>query len=99
VNQIVNILQQGSGGQEIGKYFLAGPVYTTNAVVAQWIQTISRGSTPVSVSFDTSTVSPTAGMGTLSTGNLSSSGFQIFSINSTGPSPNARAGGNFTIQF
>ena len=100
INQAVNVLQQPSGGTETGNYFLAGPVYANGAVVSEYVNSRSRGSVPVSVSIDESTLAHTGGMNaTPSTGQLTSGGFQIYSLNTTGPNVNARAGGAFTIQY
>ena len=100
LNQVVNVLQVPSGGTEAGQYFLAGPVYTSAAVVALFMPSRSRGATPVSVAVDTSLLSPTGGMsGTPSTNGLGTAGFQIFSLSTTGPNPNARCAGAWTIQY
>jgi hypothetical protein len=94
------VLMQPSGGSESGKYFIAGPVYTSGAVVSQYMQSISRTSVPISVSIDESLQAHTGGMtATPSTGQLTSAGFQVFTLSTTGPNGNARAGGNFTIQW
>lgn len=99
LNQIINVLQQPTGGTETGKYVLGGSPYTSNAVISTNINTLSRNATPVSVSIDTSAQAPAGGMGTVSTGFLTSSGLQIYCLNATGPSTNARASGNFTVQY
>lgn len=99
VNQLVNVLQRASGQTEAGKYFLAGPAYASNAVVALYMPTLSRNATPVSVTIDTVDQAPAGGMGTVQSGQLTANGFQIFSINSTGPNTNCRAGGNWTVQY
>jgi hypothetical protein len=93
-----NVLQAPSGAQEVGVYFLAGSGYTTSAVISEYFLTRSRGSAPVSLTVDTSIQSPTSGMGTIATGQLTSSGFQIYAF-TTGASTNARAGGVWTVQY
>lgn len=101
LNAVVDILQRRVGQQETGKYFIAGPVYASGAVVAAYIPTLSRGTTPVSSSSDVADQAPTGGMnGTgVSTAQLTSNGFQVYSLNTTGPNVNARAGGNWTVQY
>lgn len=100
INQLVNVLKQPSGGTETGKYFMAGPVYANGAVVAEYVGSLSRGSVPVSVAVDTADQAPTGGMsGSVSTAQLSASGFQVFSLTTTGPNVNARCGGNYTISY
>lgn len=99
INQYADRLNRQSGQSETGLYFLSGPAYTTGAVVALWVLSLSRDATPSGVVIDTATLAPTGGLGTLSTAQLSTSGFQIFTLGSTGPNTNCRAGGNFTISF
>jgi hypothetical protein len=100
INQLVNVLQRSSGQSETGKYFLAGPIYATGAVVSVYICSLSRGATPVSVTIDEADQAHTGGLNaTPSTGQLGANGFQIFSLSTTGPNVNARAGGNYTINY
>lgn len=100
IDQLVNVLQQPSGGQEKGKYFMAGPVYANGAVVAEYVGSLSRGATPISVTIDEADLAHTGGMNaTPTTAQLTASGFQVFSVTTTGPNVNARAGGNYTIQY
>lgn len=89
-----------SGGQETGHYWLAGPVYTSGAVISLYMPSQSRGATPVSASIDTTQQAPTGGMTAApSTFNLTSDGFQISTTSTTGPNTNARAAGGYTIQY
>ena len=97
INQVVNVLQQQSGGQEIGVYFIAGCPFESSAVVAQYVNTISRGSAPVSVTIDTSRQSPIS-LNAPTTNILSRSGFQVYAF-ATGSANNARVGGNYTVQY
>lgn len=100
LNALEAILEQNSGGAESGIYFLAGSVYSSGAVIAQYMQSLSRTTVPVSVSIDESIQVHTAGLNaTPSTGQLTNGGFQVFSLSTTGPNPNARAGGTWTIQY
>ena len=99
INQIINVLQQPSGGQEAGHYFLEAPGYTNGATVSWYIPSLSRNATPISVSVDTS---DQANVGfqnaTPNTNHLTMGGFQIWNPTS-GAQGNPRAGGNYTIQF
>lgn len=97
VNQLVSILQKASGSQEVGKWFLGGNAYTTNAALSLYMPLLSRYATPVSVSIDTADQTP-SGMSTMNTQRLSASGFQIWSY-STGATANAYGGGNWTVNF
>lgn len=98
INQLVNVLQQPSSGQEKGKYWLQGGAYATGANVSQYIPSISRGAAPVSVTIDTADQIPTAAAGTPTTDNLTANGFHVLFV-STGPNIASRCGGNYTIQY
>jgi hypothetical protein len=99
LNAVENVFRQSSGGTETGYYFLSGSPYTTGAVVVQWYVTISRNTTPVSMSIDTSLLAPTSGMGTPIAAQFYNSGFQIYCLTTTGPNTNARCGGLYTVQY
>ena len=96
VNQLVNVLQQPSGGSEsqtIGLVELGA--YQTNANVSQWIGSRSLGSVPVSASLSgTSSTS----MNAIGTANLNSSGVNIGS-GASGGSNTARFGTTVTFQY
>ncbi len=98
VNQIIDVLQQPSGGQETGQYYLQGGAGGSGWTVSNWIVSLSRNATPASVSINTSTQSPAANAGTPSTPILYTSGFQVTFL-TTGSTNTARAGGGWTIQF
>ena len=102
LNQLVNVLQQPSGGQEKGKYFIANQVNITNGVIGQYMPTLSRNTAPVvsSCSIDESDQTHTGGMGaTPVLGQVTANGFQVYTLTSTSGSTNARAGGNYTMQY
>ncbi len=100
INQLVNVLQRSATQQEQGKYFLAGPITNNTDVVSCYIPSLSRNATPVSVAIDEVDQAHTGGMtATPSTAQLTASGFQVFSLSTTGPNHNARAGGGYTIQY
>src|SRR5690242_19726294 len=52
LDQIINALQQPSGGQERGTYYLQGGSFQGGWAVASFIATLSRNSTPVSITLD-----------------------------------------------
>ena len=100
INQLVNVLQRAATQQEAGKYFLAGSIYANGALVSQYMPSLSRISTPASVTVDTADQAPTGGMSaTPNTAVLTANGFQVWTLTTTGPNVNARCGGNTTIQF
>src|ERR1700694_476061 len=101
LNAIEAILEQNSGGVESGTYFLAGSIFSSASVISLYMPSLSRTTVPVSIlALDDSVVSHTAGMNaTPSSGNATSGGFQIFSLSTTGPNPNGRAGGLWSIQY
>lgn len=99
INALLDILSRQSGQSETGIYFIAGPAYTNGSVVAEYMPTLTRGTTPSSVTIDTAVQSPTGGMsGTPSTGQLSGNGFQVYSLSTT-TGTNNRAGGNTTVNY
>lgn len=99
INQLVNVLAQQSGGQEIGTYFLQGGTYEGGWVISNWIVTRSYGSTPVSVTLDTSISSSNANTPTAAY--TSNSGFQTqFSATAgSGINHTSRAAGHYTVQY
>lgn len=98
VNQMVNVLQQPSGGSESGKWFIESGGYQNGWTCAIYMPTLSRGSVPVSVSIDTADQSPTQSAGSPSTQNLTASGFQIIYSVST-LTNTSRCGGNWTVNY
>lgn len=97
INQLVNVLQQPSGGQEKGSYFLHGWGGASGDTLAGWFPSLSRGTTPVSVSIDTS-IQVASNVNAPATANLNATGFQVFT-GTTGATTNAQVGGNSTIQY
>ena len=98
VNQLENVLQRSSCQIEAGAYFMAGGVYTNTAYVSSYVASLSRISTPVSVSLDTSIQAPAGNISSVTANNLTFGGFQCFAQCSAA-NTNARAGGLYTIQF
>ena len=99
LNQVINALQQPSGGQEKGSYILAMPGYADNALCSSYWFSRSTGSTPVSVSVDASYQTNNGyKSNTPSTNFLTSGGFQIYN-NSNGSQGNPLIGGKWTLQF
>lgn len=100
LNSLESYLRQNTGATETGKYFLAGSIYTNNALVSDFLRTISQGTTISSVTIDTTDQAPTGGMtATPSIGGLGNGGFQAYSLATTGPNTNGRCGGSWTAQF
>lgn len=98
VNQLVNVLQQASGNTEVGKYYLQGGGNANGWVVSNYMDSLSRVSTPVSVSIDTADQAPAASANTPTAIQLTFGGFQVqFSVSTV--TNTARAAGNSTIQF
>jgi hypothetical protein len=97
INQLAVILQRPSGSQESGKYFLTDSSYATGAVIGDYVNSISRTATPVSVSIDTLDQAP-SNCGTPTTDHLTSSGFRVV-VTSTGTAVSVLAGGGFTISY
>lgn len=98
INQLVQVLQRSAGQTETGKYVLAWAGYTNGATGSLYQDSLSRVSTPVSVTIDTADVSPGGSANSPSTGHLTAGGFQVFS-STTAASVNAFEGGNYTIQY
>jgi hypothetical protein len=99
LNNVENALRIPSGGTLSGQYALAGPAYANGAVVATYVDAPSGGTTPVSVTVDTSLLAPSGGMsGSMSTNFLSAYGFQIYTLNTT-TNVNNRCAGAWTIQY
>lgn len=100
LNALENVLEQPSGGSETGKYFIAGNIGVANGIVSQYMPSLSRTSVPVSVVIDEVDVPHTGGMNaTPVTAQLSANGFQVYSLSTTVSSTNARAGGNYTLNY
>ena len=98
VNQLVQVLQRGSGQTEAGKWFLFSGGYQNAWIVSQYIVSLSRNSTPSSVTIDTADQAPTQAAQTPATQNLTANGFVVdYAVN--GLSNTSRAGGNYTIQY
>lgn len=98
VDQLVNVLQQPGSSQEKGKYMLEGNAYVSGAYFSLYMPSLSRNTSPVSVSIDTADNAPTALLNAPSTDHLTANGFHIFS-NTTGISSNQFCAGNYTIQY
>lgn len=97
LNNVENVFVQPSGGTETGHYFLAGPAYTTGAFISDYVNSLSRGATPLSASTDLADAGLN-NLGATSIGHLTSGGFQIFA-QSVGANINCFCGGNYTIQY
>lgn len=98
LNNLEKFLRRSSGDTEGARWFLAAASYTTGAVGNVYIRTTSMGTTPVSVSIDTTDAAPGGNSGTPSTAHLSAYGFQIFEF-STGTNVNSLCGGVYVVQY
>ena len=97
IDQIINVLQQPSGGQEKRKYHLAGNSYANLGWVSLYVRSLSSNSTPVSVSIDTADTAPT-NIGTPAALQQTASGFQVHGQTSAAQ-VSCNAGGNYTLQY
>lgn len=97
VNQIIDVLQQPSSGQEKGHYFVAGTTTANNLLFSGYVASLSRNATPVSVTLDTSDHSP-QNCNAPSYNYLTQGGFQVYT-RSTASSGDVNVGGNYTIQY
>ncbi len=97
VNQLVYVLQRGSGQSESGQYYLGFNPGGSGALGSLYLPTLSRGSIPVSVTIDTSLQAP-SNCNSPGASNLSSSGFQITTTGTTGAN-NAHCAGQWTVNY
>ena len=99
INQLVNVLQRSSGQSEVGHYRLAGGAYAISAVVSHWVNTLSRGSTPVSLTIDTLDGTPSnLNAPSAPLGNANAGGFLIFATASAA-NGNCNCAGNWTANY
>lgn len=96
VNSILNLLQQPSGGQELGSYHAQYGTYAANAYITQNCRMLSQYSTPVSVSLDHSGGSNNCSTATAY--GLAATGFQIEAY-ATAAGTTTSYGGGWTVQY
>lgn len=97
INQLVNVLQQPSGGQDKGVYYVNGWASTNNQSIAAWVAARSRTSSPISVTIDTAIAGPNA-VAAPNTNALDGNGFHVFA-KSSGANSDCYVAGNYTIQY
>jgi hypothetical protein len=97
LNAIEAVLEQPTGGSELGKYFITGSTYAIGAYVCQYMISLSRTSVPVSVVIDTADQAA-SNFNAPTTIRLTSSGFQV-QVTGTGANLNCNVGGNWTINY
>ena len=97
LNQLVDILQRKTGQSETGKYWVGGSSYANGALINQYMESLSRGATPVSVVIDT-VDHAASNCGAPAATSLTANGFQVFTAG-TGVFTGAQVAGNFTINF
>lgn len=98
VNTIVNILQQPSGGQDTGHYWISGNNYSSTLTQSAYIVSRSRNVTPVSLSIDTTDGAP-SDLGSPATGQLTQGGAQIYAVANAIAATNVSVGGVYTWQY
>lgn len=99
LNQASAILQQVSGGQEKGGYYITGNG-SNGASLGTWIGSLSRGTNPVSgtsITLDTSMQTPSF-CNSPSVDHLTANGFHVFT-QMTATQLAANVGGLYTIQY
>lgn len=97
INQLVNSAQRPSGGQETGSYYLNGWSNASTDNISQWIPSLSRGASPVSVSIDTS-IQAAVNVNAPSTEKLNANGFHVLTT-ATGATVSGYVGGAYTISY
>lgn len=98
LNAVEAILQQNSGGQESGRYFVGGFSTAASQTISNYIVTLSRTTVPVSVNFDETDTTHSASLSTPTTGHLTSGGFQMYAI-SNASNGNSIWGGNWNVLY
>lgn len=98
INQLVNVLQRASGQTQTGKYWLAGSGYATNANFANYLPSLSRITTPVSVTIDEADQAH-SNCNAAVTGALTANGFYVDTSAAGGAQLALNVAGNYTIQY
>lgn len=99
LNQVINVLQMPSGGQELGKYKIEGNSTTTTATQSCPILTRSRNATPISLSIDTADQAVSS-LNAPSTDHLTQGGARILAtVNAASGQPDEHCAGNWTMQY
>ncbi len=96
-NNIEGVFVQPSGGSESGSYYITAWASTNNQSVGNWVLSLSRGATPVSVSLDTTLQSPSF-CSSPSTDHLNANGFHVYT-QSSGAASAVNVGGTWTINY
>lgn len=96
LNNVENVFSQPAGGTEVGSYYLTGNG-NQNASIGYWVGSLSRGSTPVSVTLDAS-LQGAFNCNGAQTDHLTSNGFHVYT-QLTATVNAANVGGNWTIQY
>lgn len=98
IDQLVYVLQRPSGQQETGKYFLTDHATTSSQAFGEYVNSLSRGSTPGgSVSIDTADQTP-SNCASPTADHLTANGFRVYST-STGAANTVVVGGSYTISY
>ncbi len=97
INQLVNVLQQPPGGQEVRRYHISGNSYAVGVFLTTYVLSRSRGTVPVSATIDTSGAA-LLNLNKPVANNLTSAGVQVYAT-STAVSTVCIVGGNLTYQY
>ena len=98
LNAVEAVLERNSGDTESGHYFCSGWSNAAGDLIQAYIPSLSRTSTPVSVSIDQADKAAT-NVNAPTTGFLTSGGFQVWTTSTSAQVTNLQVGGNWTIQF
>jgi len=97
LNNVENVFVQPSGGTESGHYTCVGSGYVDHCIVSTHITSLSRTTTLVSVTIDTSDFGA-FGCGSPTTNRLTSGGVEIY-VYSSGAQTSCGCGGVYTLQY
>jgi hypothetical protein len=97
ISSINGQLSRSNGQQEHGSYLLSQGCGGASWFVSLWLNTLSKGNAPGSVSLDQS-IGGATNCNNPTTAHLNQYGFQV-NTTSTGATNNATVGGNWTANF
>ena len=99
LNALEAVLERNSGDTESGHYFLSGWSNAVGDLIQIYYASLSRTSTPISVSAPDQTDKAATNVNAPSTGFLTSGGVQIYTTSTSAQVSNLQVGGAFTIQY
>jgi hypothetical protein len=98
LNQTINVLQQPSGGHENAKYWIAGWANASGDLVSQYYPSISRGSTPASITTDEAD-NAHANCNAISSDHLTQYGVHIYTTSTGAIANGCNVAGNLTYNY